>query len=90
MQYQNAGCFAASGSCPNRSVAPLCASLGGSIGVVAVLKLVGVVAMFELVDWLLKAVVVLLQKLRASVSILACHCASASGILPNTVVASIV
>ena len=50
MQYQNAGCFAV--SVPprhGRSVAPLCASLGGSVGVAAVVELVGLVAMFELV-----------------------------------------
>ena len=94
MQCQNAGYFAVSGGRPRRSVAPLCASLGGSVGVVAVLELVGVIAVFELVDWLLKAVVVVFQKPRASVPVLACHCsvevcASASENLPNTVVASI-
>ena len=94
MQYQSTGCLAVSGGCPCRSVVPLCVSLGGSIGVVAMLKLVSVIAVFELIDWLLKAVVVWFQKLRASVSVLACHCSvvvcvSASGNLPNTVFASI-
>ena len=92
MQYQNASCLAVSAGRPRRSLAPLCASLGGSVGVAAVLKLVGVIAMFELVDWLLKAVVVLFQNPRASVSVLACHCAvevraSASENLPGAVAA---
>ena len=75
-------------------MAPLCASLGGSVSVVARIELINVVAVFELIDWLLKAVVVWFQKPRASVSVLACHCSvvvcvSASGNLPNTVFASI-
>ena len=49
MQYQNAGCFAVCGGRSRRSVAPLCASLGGSVGVVAIVELVGLVAVFELV-----------------------------------------
>ena len=93
MQYQNASCLAVSAGRPRRSLAPLCASLGGSVSVAAVFQLVGMVAVFELVGWLLKAVVVLFQKPRASIPVLARHCsvvvcASASENLPNTVVAS--
>ena len=47
MQYQNAGCFAVSVGRPHRSVAPLCASHGGSVGVIAAVELIGLVAVFE-------------------------------------------
>ena len=74
-------------------MAPLWAPLDGSVGAAAVLKLVGVIAVFELVNRLLKAVALLFQKPGASIPVLACHCAvevcaSASENLPNTAAAS--
>ena len=82
-----------SGGRPRWSVAPLCAPRGGSVGVVAVAKLVGVAAVVELVGWLLMVVVARFQKTRASVSVLIRHwsiavCASASESLPSTAAAS--